>query len=254
MSRHSLFGSVLLLSALVPTQPLPAQRATGSASAESVVRSFFQAVTAEDWRTAAALLDLEAFRPLLRLALEQAQQYRPPQDLTIDDILRHDPDLPREVAAYQLKQIQAEAGRYAADPLGGQFAGVTAAAALAALPLDQAAAAWLEAQDERTALREAFTRKRCPVPSRDSLARLTRHELLGTLLSGDSVAYALHRTVRWFPDSVALMVPGPAVMELRRRGGDWRILPRYDLFQPMDPLLGDLSCERPPARRVRPPG
>src|SRR6185503_2604079 len=103
-------------------------------------------------------------------------------------------------------------------------------------------------------IREALTRNRCPVPGRDSLARLTRRELLGLVTQGDSLGFALHRTTRSRPDSMAPLLPPPGVLELRRRDGAWRIVPRYDLLGPMELLEDDLSCPRPPARRVRPPG
>lgn len=230
--------------------PLAAQRS----SAESAARNFFAAISAEDWRGAAALLDLDAFRPLVEQALEAARDFRPPADLTVEDILRREPGMPREVAAWQLQRIKQELAGETPDPLGHQFAGVAGPGALRALPLDQAAAAWLEAQDTRPRIREALTRKRCPIPSRDSLARLTRRDVLGAVQQGDSLAWAPHRSARAPADSAEPWLPGPAVLELRRRDGAWRVVPRYDLLGAPDLLEEELSCARPPARRVRPPG
>ena len=178
MRRPRPFVRALLALGCAVVVRAEAQRAP---SPESVARNFLQAVTEEDWITAAGLLDLPAFRPLVELALERAANWHPPENLTIEDLQRQDPGMPREVAAWQLQRIKESSAEERYDPLNHEFAGVTSADALRALPLDRAAAAWLAAQDARIEIREALTRNRCPVPARDSLARLTRRELLGVV-------------------------------------------------------------------------
>jgi len=245
------FHLVVLL--LVPFGPLASQRRPAQ-PADSVARGFFDAVARERWATAATFMDLELFRPFVSQALDLAREYRAPRVPTLEELMRNDPDMPREVAEYELRKYR-EYATGLPNPLPLQFAGVTSADSLAALSLEQAAAAWLEAQDDRTRIRELLSRNRCPVPPRDSLAQAERHSVIGVLSAGDTAAYALHASGRLrqgpVPDSGQL-VPLPQVLELRRRGDTWRVVPRDDLLRPADRLLADVTCERPPARRIRP--
>ena len=243
----------LLLLTLFPPFAIAQAQRPSVPSPDSVASAFFSALAREQWLSAAHLLDLEQFRPIVSRTVALVRQYGPPRPPTIEDLMRDDPDMPREVAEYQLRKYREYAGQEDPNPLPHQFAGVTTVDALAALPLDRAAAAWLEAQDDRTRIRELFTRNRCPVPSRDSLAVLERHTVLGVLIVGDGGAFALHRSggLRREQDD---SLPGepPEVLELHRRNGAWLVVPREDLLRPLDPSLAEVSCERPPARRIRP--
>ena len=62
------------------------------------------ALNAEDWRGAAQLCDPVSLRAFKRQLLERFTPDRPPRELTIEDLLRHTPDKPRQVAEYELAQ------------------------------------------------------------------------------------------------------------------------------------------------------
>jgi hypothetical protein len=249
-TRRTGFAVLALFAA--PSLHLAAQRAA-SPSADSVARAFFHAIAGEQWSTAARYLDLEAFQPFVSQALEWVRQSGPTRAPTLEDILRNDPDMPREVAEYHARKFQ-EYARAEANPLPRMFAGVASADSLAALPLDRAAAAWLQAQDDRTQLRELSARNQCPTPPADSLARAASHQVLGVLAVNDSVAYALHQNLllRTAPGETGLPAFPPQVLELRRRNGAWRVIPSEELLRPMNRSMMDVTCARPPARRIRP--
>src|SRR5437588_11833990 len=62
------------------------------------------ALNAEDWRGAAQLCDPVSLRAFKRQLLERFAPDKPLRDLTIEDLLRHTPDKPRQVAEYELAQ------------------------------------------------------------------------------------------------------------------------------------------------------
>lgn len=113
--------------------PATAQSTAPTIGPDSVVRAFLRAVEEERWYDATEFIELGRFEAELASTIEFARRprrARPP--LTIDDIRRHDPDMPREVAEYQLKRLQ----RQLADttsPLRYQFAEVPSVDSLARL-------------------------------------------------------------------------------------------------------------------------
>ena len=82
-------------------------------SVRLVADLYFRAVADERWDAAAAFVDTTAVR---RLVAEQLR--RPPRavrrEMTIEDFMQDDPNKPRVVAEYQLKQYQQSASRF--DP------------------------------------------------------------------------------------------------------------------------------------------
>jgi hypothetical protein len=155
-----------------------------------------------------------------------------------------DPSMPVAVAEYQIKSMS--------DPtrglafLSSEFARVASPDSLAALPLEEAAARWLEAkgpqwQTER-AMREARSRPQtgCALMP-DSVAHmapgqfdLPRTVVLAGAAPNDSTGYVVvgfgatagrHRA----GDEARYPDPSPRVVALRKLNGTWKVIPAEDM-------------------------
>jgi hypothetical protein len=236
---------------------------TGSnASPADIARQFFAAERDGRWLDAARLLDLKSFEPqrARSVAIARHAHDAQPFHLTADQILRHDPSMPRAVAEYQVKQA-ANAFRDF-NPLSYEYADVPTADSLAALPIDVAAARWLQAKDPRwlmtremkreshsfsgpcekvydsvlkttTVLDEAAVASSFAPPPREVIAVAPVGSTAG---SADSLSYVLFRE-RYESrlDSTALgpmdrleMQLSPKVLTLIRTSVGWRVLPALD--------------------------
>jgi hypothetical protein len=112
-----------------------------------VARDFFAAERDGRWLDAAHLLDLKSFEPQREQSITNARRARPEFHLTVEQLLRHNPTMPRAVAEYQVKQSETMMRDF--NPLLYEYADVPNADSLAHLPVDVAAARWLEAKDPR---------------------------------------------------------------------------------------------------------
>lgn len=218
---------VLLLCGIAPSAI--AQRSVPREQPDSVVRAFLRAVQEERWYDATELIELGRFEAELASTIEFARRPRraaPP--MSIDDMRRHDPDMPREVAEYQLKRLQRQIEDTTAH-LRYQFADVPSVDSLSRLTLRQAAARRLEARDARYLLRLqlADANNGCSAEQR---ARLLREyaPIPGTILGSivrDDVAYVLvdapTRAAERVPELAAMSTP--SVVRVVRWGTQWRI-------------------------------
>jgi len=263
---------------------------TGSnASPADIARQFFAAEREARWLDAARLLDLKSFEPQRARSVANARHAHdaPQFHLTVDQMLRHDPSMPRGVAEYQVKQA-AESFRDF-NPLIYEYADVPTADSLAALPVDVAAARWLEAKDPRWLMKREM--KRQPHTSTgvcakvyDSLIKATkvpdtaaaasmfavpRREVIAiaavpsTAGSADSLSYVLFReryetrgdsTARGLMDRPEMQM-SPDVLTLIRTGVGWRVLPALN-FGGLSGSGGfSFDCTvdsvKPPARKMK---
>jgi hypothetical protein len=266
--RLLLVGSMLAsLATLSPVHAVRAQSAAGSGSPDAVADSFFRAWGEARWTDAARLMDLTAFG---RLRDEEVRSMRHARvrRMTAEELTKDAPDMPRAVAEYQAAQFNERAGRN--DWLMYDYANVSSVDSLAALPVEEAAARWLEAKDERYGYRRAIQeqRSRCNVP--DSVfARLfplptTSYQLLGTIVK-DSLAYALYEESHYVPKSDSLHPPRaggrrrpdaswaepPSVLTLRRTGATWRVAPGRPFGGQTSTIIAQcspLNDQKPPRR------
>jgi hypothetical protein len=114
----------------------------GFADLLELFRAAVAAVNAEDWDAAAALCDPVSLRAVHRQLLEQFAPREPHQPLTVDEYLRHSPEMPRAVAEYHVTQHQRLADP--AERLRRALPGIVDAGALGALTPEQAFAVWLD--------------------------------------------------------------------------------------------------------------
>jgi hypothetical protein len=206
-----------------------------------VADSFFRATGAERWNDAVHFLDLEAIAQLRNEQVRFARRPARITPLTVERLLELDPDMPRAVAEYQVKKSNEASTDISL--LAYEFARIPSIDTLAALPVAEVAARWLEAQGLRWQLQRSLASRRghgCELS--DSLltaalfSRPTATPIFGTVVE-DSTAWVLYgypldtsdaspRRARRTRRVAARSVP-PQVMTLRLVEGAWRIVPGF---------------------------
>ena len=202
-------------------------RDSAVAAAQAVGTAFLNAVRAGDWKAAAAFLDvipLDHYR-LAQIDMARRMGRQPP--MTVEQLMRMNPKLPRAVAEYQVEQMNEHRGR--ANVLEYDF-GISDPDSLAALPASIVAQRWLEVHDPRWQLRNAIARSNCGSAALDSMPG-TAFRVLGTVVA-DPVAYLLYERDNDPPmDADNLHGFGPRMLTLRRGMDGWWVLPRMDPAQ-----------------------
>ena len=244
MRANRMVPLVGLLLSMVPIVSVShAQSGTSAGTPAAVVDSFFRATEQERWRDAARLMDLDAFGELRDQAVRFMRHQPTVHRATPEEFMKMDPKMPRLVAEYQAARSNEAMTRYGG--VSQDYANVPSVDSLAALPVDEAAARWLQAKDPRYRMRRSLeeVRRRCDLP--DSIMTTLLNEqimtahVLGTVLE-DSIAYVLYAekpVQRGGTDSAAARarrrrstpraawVMPPPVLTLRRLGSGWRIAP-----------------------------
>lgn len=230
MNARSLVGAAAAL-ALLATSPLSAQT-----TATEAANGFLNAWNARRWNEAARLLDLEQFETFRRdFAARAAKGGEDAPSMTVEDLRRYDPSMPREVAEYQVRMMEEQRRRFA-DPTPWEFARVNSAAALTALSPVEAAARWIESRDPEWQVRMQFQQAGCPVPSDIGSIAAPRRTLVGVLEPTGGVTYAVFREAQ--PADAPAWAGGDlSVMELRLKEGRWQVVPRADLL----PEVGEVD-------------
>ena len=181
----------------------------------AVFQAALEAINSEDWRGAARLCDPISLRHFHRGLLAHCAPAEPVPGLTVEDLLRHQPDMPREAAEYEVAQH-----RKHTDPaarLRQDLPSVASVAELHDLPPLDAYAAWLEGrsfrrQIERLAASGRISVKLASLPPE---AMMVRHTAIGALNDGDRVAHILYRdrfdeNAEWTADAAASIAHLPA--------------------------------------------
>lgn len=230
MNTRSLVGVAAAL-ALLATSPLAAQTTAAEAAT-----GFLNAWNARRWTEAARLLDLDQFETFRRdFAARAARGGDDAPRMTVEDLRRYDPSMPREVAEYQVRMMEEQRRRFA-DPTPWEFARVNSAAALAALSSAEAAARWIESRDPEWQVRMQFQQAGCPVPSDLGNIAAPRRTLVGVLEPTGGVTYAVFREAQG-NDAPTWAGGDLSVMELRLKAGRWLVAPRADLL----PEVGEVD-------------
>jgi hypothetical protein len=207
-----------------------------SASPEAVARQFFKAEDEDRWLDAARLLDLKRFETLRRMTVKGARTIRPAFRQTPEQIMQMDPEMPRAVAEYQASRANKAFSDF--NPLEFQFARVPSADSLEALPVEEAAARWLEAQgpkwQEERSRKEAAKLPpiKCPANPDSLTLALAQYKppkavVLGAATVGDSVGYVVVGSSFGSQPRRQEFEVGmsPSVMTMVRVDGAWRIVP-----------------------------
>jgi hypothetical protein len=218
---------------------------SAQSSPEDVVRAFFKAEEEGRWIDAAHMLDLNAFEPI-RQNLLRASKFQPQLSRqTPEDLMRWEPDMPRAVAEWQIKKMNESFRDF--SYLEHEFARVPSIDSLRALPVDQAAARWLEAKGPKytTHLANLASTRRPEIDCGevlDSVQEKTKVEwtspvavVLGATAGSDSVRYVVVGRQDWIARPARELSPAPEVgrsptaVILRNAGGVWKIVPAYDM-------------------------
>lgn len=258
----------------------PVAPASAAATAPAAVaQSFFDALRDERWDAAAGHLDLDRFARYLsdRFADIERLDTAAIATITPEQMMRHEPEMPREVAEYFANRATASRAKLA-DHVLSQFAGVPDRDSLRRLPVRAAAARWLEAHDLRYQMRRAreeLRQRGCELPEEEpGTIGEPRRQVVGAVLAenapGDTVAYVLHRDVfaeaptdALVPVDSAVMrdvqaaeeewyVPEPAVVVLHRSGGEWKVLPSVIGFGPGGVAVTIGDCGPAPEEKREP--
>lgn len=227
-------STVLVVMILISPLGLAGQgRSNGSPT--EVAREFFTAQMEGRWIDAARLLDLSAFDAFRRVAIRENQLARGMVGPTAEQVMARDPGMPRAVAEYFARKYSEAAD---SDALSLIFARTSSVDTVAALPLDQAAARWLEARDPRWTLERSIAHlpAGCLRPKVETIPKPRPVEVVGNAITAaaasnetDSVSYVLFRDVAASPSSRIGNRAPPGVLTLLRANGQWRILPLPDV-------------------------
>jgi len=221
------------------------------ATPEEVVRDFFKAEQEGRWLDAARLLDLKRFESIRRSFIPVDNAWRAPRLVTAEEMMKEQPDMPRAAAEYQVKKMR-EAYSYSQfDYLSRDFARVASIDSLRALPVDEAAARWLEAKGPQWRMelgrRASMLQPELQCPELpDSIRAAIAKELstpspkiLGITTSSDSVRYAVIAPVFWGSGKGGQFEPpegefnlSPPTLTLRKVSGAWKIIPKLDMPGP----------------------
>ena len=224
------------------------------------------ALNAEDWAAAAALVDPVSLRTFARQIREWLAPDVPPTAMTADDYLRHDPQLPRAVAEH----YAAEARRHAepTSRMPAQLRGVTSIEALRALTPEEVLSKWLDArsfrrQIEQLAAAGRISQQALEVHNKAGYAAWYRYVAIGVVGDGDRIAHILYREnvdpeQPWSGDSAKWLASRPAdeqvlarelwayghpsVATVRRQtDGTWRFLVEHDFLRVGSIHIGGVS-------------
>ena len=198
-------------------------QATDAAAAQSVGAAFLKAKEAADWKAAAGFLDLKPLERERRNAVDMARQEREMPPLTVERLMRMDPEMPRAAAEYQVKRRKAT--RNFPNILEMQF-GVGSADSLLALPLEIVAQRWLEVHDERWSYRLVMRMSNCTKAVADTTDMPhPAYHVIGTVVE-DTLAYLLYDERGGFSRPPDVMHWGtPEMIRLIRTRGTWWVLP-----------------------------
>lgn len=217
-----LLGVAIMPSSMVAQTPdVVAERGVSTA--------FFKAIEASDWKAAAGFLDLAELERERQSAAEGARRQRTMAPLTVEQLMRMDPEMPRAVAEYQVKRMNRSP--QSRSYLEHDF-GIADPDSLLALPIEDVAARWLEAHDQRAMYREALrVSGSCPATLADTLPA-PEHRIIGTVVD-DSTAYTLFSQRDpgdpGMPPEIHLGSFPPKILQLRQGRGAWWVVPGPDM-------------------------
>jgi hypothetical protein len=224
-TRRSWRFTMMVLCALTMTvavRPATAQGAD-AAAAQAVGTAFLKAEEAADWKAAAGFLDLEPLERERQMAATMARQQREAPPMTVEQLMRMDPEMPRAAAEYQVKRMSVR--EKFPSFLEMQF-GVGDPDSLLALPIEAVAQRWLEVRDERWSYRLAMRMSNCAKIMADTTGMpVPNYREIGTVVD-DTLAYMLYSSNNINSRRPDLMHSAlPEIVRLVRARGTWWVLP-----------------------------
>jgi hypothetical protein len=251
MSAASAWRLCFLTSGLWAARFAQAQNQQPQSDPAATVQAFWQAVFAGQWPEAVGLLDLgdiERFRKAQLDAARRASDREP----TVEDLLRRDPDMPRQAAEYEIKRRAKARLQYPPRPFW-MFYGVDSAGQLERMPLEEAAARWVQGHDPLWQVAEFRRIHQCAADrSLDSLAASRGAIVYGSVSAGGDTAFVAFRAL-WFPMTIwpGFLGPLPPQIAVVQKGQDgWRIRALPSLLEGQSGMAGfdtrDCTSTKPP--------
>jgi hypothetical protein len=212
----------------------------GQDSPRDAAGRFVEAWNARRWSEAAEVLDLDQFDRFRQEFIGRARRQREGPNVTVEELLRRNPGMPRDVAEYQVSRMEEDRRRFE-DPTPFEFAGVRSVSELRGLTVREAAARWIESRAPRYTARQQYEQAGCRVPDDLDQMPIPRRRIIGTVDESDDVSYALVKDEEGAESDFAGGDLG--VIQLHRVRGRWAVVPRGDLLPDfgvnVDPSCGN---------------
>ena len=214
---------------------------------DSVLRAFFDATLEQRWLEAAQFVDQTRIDMARWEVIRSARQ--PARVRSVEDYLRDDPRMPRQVAEYFVKSA-GQSMRKMGNHIPYQFADVEDTVALQQLSQLEAAARYVQAKDPRYHLRLSYrTAPGCQGKSlsdADVNELAPRFELLTTAVRGDT-AWVMFR------DTSRTGFIGPGIATLFRQGSRWFVDIDQPQYGPVSLQMFTTRCDEADSAAVRRP-
>ena len=202
-------------------------------SAEEVAAEAFRAVSEGRW---AELVSLLCPADVERFAADRVEAWSEPDAspaITVEWLRSVQPEMPEEVAEYQVEQMRKHHHRSLAR-LSAEL-GVASAAELAALSPTEVLTRYFQSSNPAAHFHSALAESGDVVPAGLSLdeALRPRYEILGAVAEGDSLAHVVYRVrVGAEEDAEAgpFVLPFVKVATVRRTPDGWRLRLSHDLL------------------------
>ncbi len=202
----------------------------GATTPDAAARSFFAALESGRWMDAARMVHPDAlarFRDRKLMMLRSATDPAAERTITVDELLRHDPRMPRAVAEYQVQEAGRTMDTYLRHAL--ESAGVTSVAEFERMGPEDAFARYLAANDEGRQMRRAL-RGKADSAMGALVSRMTPRPvrtLIGSVpaAQGAETAYAVYSVSH---RGGLVPMTGPervSVVGVRRDGAAWKLDP-----------------------------
>jgi hypothetical protein len=154
-------------------------------------KTLFARLEAEDWIGAARLFNPLQVAEWYRALLQQQRPADQEVGLTVEQYLKHSPDMPRQVAEYHIAQMRRD---HASRSPSDELAGITAWEEAEKLDPVQAYGLHLQTRDPRQQLRRAVISH---PPSETALAEMGQipvvHRILGAVEETQSSVHVVYR-------------------------------------------------------------
>jgi hypothetical protein len=173
-------------------------------SPRAVFDAAVAALRSEAWDVMSTFVDPISLRGFSQELLARVAPRHSPRQMTVEEYLAHDPEMPRAVAEYQVAQWAKPSN--ARDNLAREFPGITSVEALAALSADAMFARWIAGKSIRSQFEQLVAAgqitgdvaaRRAAFPFSDAYD----YVVLGSLEDGEQVAHVLFRRNMAAPDT-----------------------------------------------------
>lgn len=201
-----------------------------------VAAEAFRAIEQGRWEDLASLVDpadVQRFRD------EQVRLWTEPRllpTITVEQLRRHEPEMPQAVAEYQAEQFQKRQQEFTTR-ISAEFAGVDSPAQLESLSAIELLARHLQARSPEARVRALLAMQGRTLPAELSREAMLgpHYAVIGSVAEGESLAHVVYRMqVGPVPDAGGMdqewMEAPLRVASLKRTPAGWRLKLTHDLF------------------------